>query len=102
MNWIDFLLIAIIFISVFAGWKRGFLLGSLELIGWLGSVYIGFVFYPYAAKFFDKYFPSIGVWSLPLAFVTVIIIARIILSVIINFILSTTTAHMHRSSLIMP
>ncbi len=99
MNWIDVLLIGIIILSVWSGWHRGFLLGSLELLGWLGSVCAGFAFYPYAAKFFDTYIPSLGVWTLPLAFILVVIISRLILSIIINAILRTTTSGMHRSSL---
>ncbi|HEY2725976.1 MAG TPA: CvpA family protein [Parafilimonas sp.] len=99
MNWIDFLLIAIILFSVWTGWHRGFIVGSLELLGWLGSVCIGFMFYPYAANVLQKYFPSLGVWTLPLSLLLVIIIARLILSLIINAILSATTARMHQSSL---
>ncbi|MEP6681774.1 MAG: CvpA family protein [Parafilimonas sp.] len=99
MNWIDILLVAIILIAVWAGWQRGFIVGSLELLGWLGSVCFGFIFYPYVATLLQKYFPSIGVWKLPVSLVLVIIIARLILSLIINGILSTTTARMHQSSL---
>ena len=98
MNWIDILLIIIILLSMRSGWQRGFLMGSLELLGWLASVYFGFIFYPYAAKFFEQYFPSLGVWTYPLAFILVIIIARLILSLIINAILSATTARMHHNS----
>lgn len=99
MNWIDILLIIIILFAVWGGWKRGFLMGSLELIGWLASVYFGFIFYPFAANFFEKYIPSLGIWTYPLAFILVIIIARLILSLLINAILSTTTAKVHHSSL---
>jgi uncharacterized protein YkwD len=99
MNWVDFLLIAIILLAVWNGWQRGFLVGSLELLGWLGSVCFGFVFYPYAAKFLDKYFPLLGMWTIPLALIFIIIIARLLLSFIINAILSATTVSMHRNSL---
>jgi uncharacterized protein YkwD len=99
MNWIDLLLIIIILISVWAGWQRGFIVGSLELLGWIASVCLGFLSYPYAAAFLEKYMPSLGVWTLPLSLLLVIIIARAILSLIINGILSTTTARMHQSSI---
>jgi len=96
MNWIDILLIAIILLSLWAGWRRGFLTGSLELLGWIASVYFGFVFYYYTAKTFEKYVPQLGVWTYPLAFILVIILTRLILSVIINAILSATSLRMHR------
>jgi len=97
MNWIDILLIVIILLAVLGGAYRGFLLGSLELIGWILSVCIGFVCYPYAAKLFEQYVPSLGMWTLPLSFILVIIFARLILSVIINGILRATPPHVHRS-----
>lgn len=99
MNWIDLALIAIILLSVWSGWNRGFLLGSLELLGWFGSVCFGFAFYPFATEFLEKYVPSLGLWTLPVSFILTTIIARLILSLIINAILSTTTARMHRSSI---
>ncbi len=99
MNWIDILLTAIILLAVLNGWRRGFLLGSLELLGWLASVCFGFVFYPYAVKLFDEYAPSLGAWTLPLSLILVITLARLILSFIINAILRTTTMRVHRSAI---
>jgi len=99
MNWIDFLLVSIILLSIWGGWKRGFLLGSLGLIGWGASVCFGFIFYPYTAKLLEKYFPALGTWTLPLSLIFTITLIRLILSFIINAILSATTPRMHRSSL---
>lgn len=99
MNWIDIFLIAVILLAVWSGWNRGFLLGTLELLGWLGSVCAGFVFYPYIEKNFEKYFPSLGIWSTPLAFLLTIIFARLILSVVINEILKITPKQVHRNAL---
>ena len=99
MNWIDFLLLAIILLSIWSGWQRGFLLGSLGLIGWAASVCFGFIFYPYTANLLEKNLPALGAWALPLALIFTITLVRLALSFIINAILSTTTARMHRSSL---
>lgn len=99
MNWIDIVLIAVILIAVWNGWNKGFLLGSLALLGWMGSVYAGFVFYPYTEKFFEHFIPSLGVWLTPLAFILTIILARLILSVIINEILRITPRQVHYSTL---
>ncbi len=99
MNWIDILLVVIILFSLRVGWQRGFLIGSLELLGWVASVCFGFLFYPYAAKLFEKNIPQVGIWTYPLAFILVIILARLILSFIINAILSATTTRMHRNPL---
>ena len=99
MNWIDIFLIAVILIAVWSGWNKGFLLGSFALLGWLASVYAGFVFYPYVEKFFERYIPSLGVWSTPLAFILTIVFTRLILSVIINEILRITPRQVHYSTL---
>jgi uncharacterized protein YkwD len=99
MNGVDIFLIAVMLIAVWNGWNKGFLLGSLELLGWLGSVYIGFLFYPYLNDFFVRYIPSLGVWSTPLAFIVTIIFARLILSVVINEILKITPRRVHYSAL---
>lgn len=99
MNWVDVFLIAVILIAVWSGWNKGFLLGSLELLGWLGSVCAGFLFYPYLDNFFERYIPSLGVWSTPLAFILTIIFARLILSVVINEILKITPRRVHYSAL---
>ena len=99
MNWVDIVLIAVILIAVWSGWNKGFLLGCLALLGWLGSVYAGFAFYPYTEKFFEHFVPSMGIWITPLAFILTIILARLILSVIINEILRITPRHVHHSTL---
>lgn len=95
MNWVDLFLIFIILLAVWSGWRKGFLLCSLELLGWLGSVSAGFVFYPYTEKLFSTYFPSLGIWITPLSFIITIILARLILSLIINEILKITPRQVH-------
>jgi uncharacterized protein YkwD len=91
MNWIDILLVLIILLAVWAGWRRGFILGTLDLINWLGSVLAGFLFYPYLAKLLNYIFPSLGVWLLPLSFLIVIILARWVLGMITIMIARTAT-----------
>ena len=79
MNWVDVALLLIVLLAVWAGWERGFILGTLDLINWVGSILLGFLFYPYLATFMNKIFPSLGPWLLPLAFIITIILARILI-----------------------
>jgi uncharacterized membrane protein required for colicin V production len=51
MNWVDLVLILVILLAIWGGWRRGFILGTLDLVNWLGSVLLGFLFYPYLANF---------------------------------------------------
>jgi uncharacterized protein YkwD len=77
MNIIDLLLIAVILLSVFAGYRRGFIFGTVNLVTWAGSFFLAFLFYPYIASLLHKYVPSIGVWTMPLSFILMMLIARI-------------------------
>jgi uncharacterized protein YkwD len=71
-----------VLLAVWAGWERGFILGVLDLINWVGSILLGFLFYPYLASFMNKVFPALGPWLLPLAFIITIVLARIVIGLI--------------------
>lgn len=77
MNWVDLLLIVVLLLALWAGWKRGFILGSLDLLTWSGSILLGFLVYPYSAKGIDKIF-TLGAWLLPVAFILTTAVARIL------------------------
>jgi uncharacterized protein YkwD len=96
MNLIDVVLIIIVLLSVWSGWRKGFVIGAFELISWIGTLVIGFLGYKYVAVFLDR-FVSLGVWTLPAAFILTLILARILLSVIINSILKITPYEAHQS-----
>ena len=60
MNWVDIALLLVVLLAVWGGWQRGFILGVLDLINWVGSILLGFLFYPYLAHFLNMIFPSLG------------------------------------------
>ncbi|MEO7923766.1 MAG: CvpA family protein [Chitinophagaceae bacterium] len=76
MNWIDILLLVIILLAVIAGWSRGFIHSSITLFSWLGSLVLGYCFYPYTASVLDNIL-NLAVWLLPLSFLLTTFIARI-------------------------
>jgi len=94
MNFIDIALILVVLLSVWGGLKKGFVIGSFELISWVGTLLIGFLGYKYVAALFER-FLSLGVWTLPVAFIITLVLARILLSVIINSILKVTPTEAH-------
>ncbi len=91
MNWVDLVLILIVVLAIWGGWQRGYILGTLDLVNWLGSILLGIVFYPYIANFLKMIFPSLGVWLLPLAFIITIILARILIGIVTSRIAWSTT-----------
>ncbi|HUR66311.1 MAG TPA: CvpA family protein [Chitinophagaceae bacterium] len=99
MNWIDIVLIVVVLLAVFAGWHRGFILGSLDLLSWTGSLVIGYLLYPYTANLIDNIF-SLGAWLLPLAFLLTAILARIAIGFIVRLILRAVPhdAHPHNAN----
>lgn len=94
MNWIDILLIIVIILAAWSGYKKGFILGSLELLSWIGSMAAAFWLYQYLARFIQMIIPALGVWTMPLAFLITLIITRIIFSIIVTTILK----HAHRDA----
>lgn len=87
MNYVDVIILIVILLAVFSGWSYGFISGTLGLISWVGSILIGFLLYQDAATFFDNQLPALGGWASPLAFILIIILARIIIGTIIYQIL---------------
>ena len=97
MNWVDIILLLVFLVSIWAGWQQGFIFGVIDLINWIGSVLVGFLFYPYTAKFLNWIFPSMGVWLLPLAFILTIIVARLIIGMVTKRIAWATADNVHQS-----
>lgn len=97
MNWIDVGLGIIVLLTMWAGWHKGFILGIVDLVVWIGSLLAGFFYYKFFGDFLKQTFPALGVWTLPLAFIVTIILARIVLAFIFNRLLRATpnSAHHH-------
>jgi uncharacterized protein YkwD len=87
MNYIDIILIIVVLLSVWSGWHKGFINGAIELLVMAGSLLAAFFLYPYLSAFFEKYIPSFGVWTEPLAFILIIIFSRVLLSMLVSRIL---------------
>jgi uncharacterized protein YkwD len=97
MNIIDILLIAVVLFSIYNGYLKGFIVGTLELLMLALGLAGAFMLYPYIADFIEKHWATLGVWTVPLSFIAALIIIRIILSIIVNRILLTIPATAHTS-----
>jgi uncharacterized protein YkwD len=85
MNWVDILLIIVFVVSIWAGWRNGFILGSVYLITWTGSLLLAYFFYPYMSNALGNLF-NMGPWLNPVSFVVTAVLARILLGVIFHLI----------------
>lgn len=95
MNYVDVLLLVVVALAVWAGWRRGFIMGTVNLLIWIGSLVMGFLFYGYVAALFQRLFPGLGVWNTPLGFIVTIVLSRIILSLIFTTVLKRTPDKVH-------
>lgn len=95
MNYIDAVLLAVVGLAVWAGWKKGFIMGTINLGVWIGSLLIGFLFYKQTAELLHQIFPGLLVWKLPLAFLITIIISRMLLAWLCNAVLRRTPDETH-------
>lgn len=95
MNVVDVLLLAIVLLSIWSGWKRGFIIGVLELAMLFACLAIAFTSYQYVAEYIEGYLPSIGVWTLPVSFLFIFLLSRILLGLIVKQILRTISPGTH-------
>ena len=86
MNSVDLLLIVVFVFSVAAGYMKGFVHGTVDLLLLAGSLLFAFATYPHLALFFQKYLPAIGVWTLPVAFIIAFVVARLLLGFLSGFV----------------
>ena len=99
MNIVDVILILIILLSTWSGYQKGFVIGTLNMVTWLGSLLVGFFFYTQVAQFIDTSIRSFGVWTRPLAFIITVLLARMLLSIITGQVMNLTTEQTHRDGI---
>ncbi|HEX8707226.1 MAG TPA: CvpA family protein [Pyrinomonadaceae bacterium] len=71
MNFIDIFLILFVLLSVVLGWRRGFILGVLDLVRWMSSLLLALRFYQPVSQALGALFRLTEVWSQPLAFLLI-------------------------------
>ncbi len=71
-NVIDIVLLLVILLSALNGWRRGFILGLLDLIGWILGLVAGLRFYQPVARWLGAHIDLWSdVWDQPIAFVLI-------------------------------
>lgn len=98
MNWVDVILILVLFLSIFSSVQRGFILSMCDLVCWAGSLILAFFLYSPLTKLFDTYISSLGAWSAPLAFIIVLVASRIILESLVHRLLQRVDERTHATT----
>jgi len=96
-NVIDILLVLFVLLSVLNGWRRGFILGVLDLVGWALSLLAALRFYQPVARWLGKYIQSPAqVWNRPIAFVSIAIIVGVAVQLLGNALLVRLPKDIHK------
>lgn len=96
MNWVDLILVLIVFLAIIAGWYKGFMSGMIGLATWAGSFFIAYLSYPYVADLLDNFFNA-GPWLLPIAFLLMAIVTGTLLSILGSYVLRSVSLNSHHS-----
>jgi uncharacterized protein YkwD len=81
-NLIDILLIVLVLLSVLNGWRRGFILGVLDLTGWALVLVAGLRFYQPVARWLGAHVGFWSeVWNRPVAFVAIAILTGVLVQI---------------------
>jgi uncharacterized protein YkwD/uncharacterized membrane protein required for colicin V production len=65
---VDVLLVLVVLLNVWLGWRRGFLLGLLDLAQWLGGLFFALRFYQAVARWLAPHAVWDEAWNMPAAF----------------------------------
>jgi uncharacterized protein YkwD len=99
MNWIDLILIVVILLSVYLGWRKGFIKGMLQLVSWILTLILSFVLYKYLADFLQNHVKSLGIWTTPLAFLLMVFFIRMVIDISFRQLTKNIAMGVHLSQL---
>ncbi len=95
MNYIDVLLVVVVLLSMLSGWNKGFILGLIELLSLAAGLILTFMSYHYLATLLNNFFPVLGVWTLPAAFIITLILIRTLISALVGLFLKSVPVSTH-------
>ncbi len=100
LNIIDVLLVLVVVVLVVNGYRRGFLLSTLDLLSWVLSFLAALRFYPVLAGWFGKNVHMWSdVWNRPIAFILIGLGVGMVVEVIGSAVLKSFSEDVHESSL---
>ncbi|MFN2533440.1 MAG: CvpA family protein [Pyrinomonadaceae bacterium] len=96
-NFIDVLIVLLVLLSIWNGWRRGFILAVLDLLGWALSFLIALRFYSPVARWLAANVNWWSkVWDRPIAFVLIGVFTAIAIHIIGNALLVRLPKNIHK------
>src|SRR6266550_2427100 len=100
INLIDVVLVVIVLLSVLNGWRRGFILGVLDLLGWALVLFAGLRFYQPLARWLGPRFDWWSeVWDRPIAFILIAVLVTVAIQLLGKALLGRVSDDTHKRSL---
>ena len=97
LNAIDLLLVLLVLLSTLSGFRRGLILGVLDLASWVLSLLAGLRFYQPVAYWLGVYVRSLPqIWNRPIAFILIAIIVSLAVHLVGNVILRRLPKDIHQ------
>jgi len=95
LNFIDVLLIALIVLNLLNGYRRGFILGVLDLAGWVLALVAGLRYYEPVGRVIARLELWSEVWDQPIAFVIVALFVGLLVHLIAYALLRRLSPEVH-------
>ncbi|TKB98863.1 CvpA family protein [Pedobacter cryophilus] len=99
LNYVDFILALVIILAIYHGWRRGFIIGLLELVELAVSIWAAFSFYLYIATFLDDQFGIMERWLFPLSFFITLLLTRLLIGAVAYRLVKIFSNKTHQSPL---
>src|SRR5689334_10608405 len=94
-NFIDVLLVLLIALNLLNGYRRGFILGVLDLAGWVLALVAGLRYYEPVSRVIGPLELWSEVWDQPIAFVIVALFVGVMVHLIANALLKRLSPEVH-------
>lgn len=94
-NSVDILLVLIVVYHIWRGWQSGLIIGLLNLLGWVGSLWAAFRFYNQVTIWLEPLLALPSTLVRPIAFLLIVILIGISLSLLSNWITERIPARVH-------
>jgi uncharacterized protein YkwD len=99
MNLVDLLLAFVILLGVWGGWRRGFVLATLELVTLAISLIVAFMLWRFPSEWLQQQWPVLGVWAMPLSFGVIFLLAHLLVGAATGGLVAATPGKVHRHGL---
>ncbi|MDT7688974.1 MAG: hypothetical protein QOE46_1733 [Acidobacteriota bacterium] len=99
LNFVDLLLVLVVGFGVWQGWRRGLLLGLLDLARWIGGLLFALRFYQPVARWLAPRVSWDEAWNMPAAFLLTAVAAGLTIQLVGHALLRRVSDETHRGTL---